>query len=313
MTGASVLRALLAAVFALAAAGKMTAGVQRFADILGRYQVLPIGSEKRVAMAIIGCEAAAALLILTPWYRLGAALAAVVAAGAAYLVSTALAHGHTFSCGCFGRVMRLSVSPWLLAADICLFAALLTILTEGTGTLWQGRPWHQLAAFTSAALVLGGAAQATRVAFFSYLDTEAREATRVPRLTLRTVSGPPISVRELAAQGGVVLFVEASCTSCIRLVQILPTLELRDLPVLVVSSREHTPEVFAARIGCDPRWTTGGTEGAALRRRLRVRSVPTAVVLGDERILAAVFPASGTSLEQAAARVAGQPRRAPHR
>jgi len=114
----------LATLFALSAAMKF-AELDQFAAALENYRLLPPILVAPAARVIPAMEAMAALGILLPAARTDASLlmAALLAIFTA-AIAINLARGRTeIDCGCFGPVLRQTLSGWLLARNAILIGA----------------------------------------------------------------------------------------------------------------------------------------------------------------------------------------------
>ena len=295
-------RLALAFVLLLAAAGKTRAGVSSVGEIVARYGIVPAARARTIARLLIGLEAAAGLLLVTPWHTLGAALAAFLALGFACAVSSALARGEAFSCGCFGPVVRLRVSAWLFGLDLVLLGLALYVLGEPLAGGW-GLPWQRLAVVLLAVLVIGGSLQAARVAFLPARAGSSSGAP-APHLIVRSVAGTTLPIDGLATEGIVLVFVTAPCPRCLRLLRSLTLTRRADVPLLFVGSGSpHAVRTLLDEHGGASEWTTSGSDAVALRRAFRIPGSPAAVGLAGGRVLATAFPATVEAVHEIARQV----------
>lgn len=312
MSPSDLARALLAGCLLLAAASKALDGGEGFVRSLARFGVLPPGAERGAARAVIASEAVAGILLLSPARTLGALLAALLAAGFAWAVSSALARGDLFACGCFGKLPSPAVGPWLLALDLGLLGAATALAAErlaGPGWREIGDPTGRLLAVVAATVVLGLALQSARSAFLPGFRAGLPEGERPPDVAVRTASGDEVRVRDLAVLAGggaVLLFVHGGCPACRRLLGGLDAFP-GGLPVFVVGGAGEDAAALAARFSLDPRRTIGGRGAADLRRHLRIPGSPAAVALGRGRVRGTAFPAGPSVLPELAERAAGRP------
>jgi hypothetical protein len=309
MNAVDAVRVLLAGVLLFSAASKAHGGIERLAQALDRFAILPAGRERWSAAFLIAYEAVAGLLLLTPWHHGGAAIAALLTLGFTYAVSTALVRGEIFACDCFGTASRIKVSPFLLALDLILLAGALFLVATET-RLWDAS-WQTLAIVTATTLAVGGALQSARVAFFADVARGLPEGSPAPAAMVTSASGRRHDVQDLAAAGVVIVFVTLECAACVRLLRALAVRDDRAIPVLVVTP--DSAQTLIERHGCDPQWTCGGTCSRGLRRLLRIPGHPAAVVLGARRILGNCCPATPQGIVEAMSRIsrAGQSSEAP--
>lgn len=288
MSAAAFARTLLAAVLLLAAVGKLRHGLPRFVTALEQFGIG--GSGSRAAVFILAMETAAGVLLISPWPEAGSIMAAGLMASFSYFISSTLARGGRFACGCFGSVVRITVSPTLLGADLALLGLAIFLVADVLVPSWSPT-WTRLWIVVAASLVVGGSLQAARVRV-SKGKTGLLPGARAPRLTARTASGGRVDIEELAARGCLILFVSPHCTPCRRLLRSLAESGPWRVPVLFVASTPGDElRLLVERHGCDPRWTTGGLDGLRLQSRFRITGVPAAVRLVQGTVLATKVPA----------------------
>jgi uncharacterized membrane protein YphA (DoxX/SURF4 family) len=114
-----LLRFILATVFLIAGGGKLSDSLA-FAQAIAAFQILPSAMIPAAALALPFLEILIGGLLLTGWYRRGAALSAVILLGIYTLaLVAALARNLPLECDCFGTATPL---PWALARDIFLLS-----------------------------------------------------------------------------------------------------------------------------------------------------------------------------------------------
>jgi hypothetical protein len=114
-------RCVLAAVFALSAAGKVR-GPRRFADAVASFRMLPARAVRPVAYGFLAGEAGAAVLLCVPATVVaGFVLSAALLAAFTAAVGQALARKLNVPCPCFGASLA-PVGPRHVVRDAVLVA-----------------------------------------------------------------------------------------------------------------------------------------------------------------------------------------------
>jgi hypothetical protein len=128
----------LGAVFAVAAATKLTrTGFDRFAAMVADVGV-PAPASRPVAAAVVAAEVAVAGLALTPVGAPIAAGLAVALLGAFTAVTAAVVRrGAAVTCRCFGAGRRMSAVHVVRDAGLTALAALTLVLHATAGALWS--------------------------------------------------------------------------------------------------------------------------------------------------------------------------------
>lgn len=291
MTGAAGLigcaRVLLAAVFAVAAAGKALdqAGARRAVTDFG----LPAEFAPLAARMLPALEAAvAATLMVSAVARAGAAgalLLLVVFTGA---MLAALARGEAPTCHCFGAVAAHPVGWGAVARNLGLALAAVAVLAAG------GRPalaaWGSVVAV--AALAAGavlwvrtagrGGAGSASLGAVATPPTPLRVGSRAPALGVVDVSGRRVSLRSLVAgsRSAALVFVSPGCGACETLLPELARWRVplaRELPIHVVCSGppERAREVAATHALGAPLIDAD----RALSRRYGLAGTPAALIV----------------------------------
>ena len=123
-------RWLLAIVFVMAALPKLRQP-EDFAVAVHNYRLLPTAMVGAVAVMLPGVEGVAALGLLTRRWRF--ASACIVATLSAVFVTSvvfAIARGLDINCGCFSVLVQRKVGYTLLAQDIVLLIAAVSVATK---------------------------------------------------------------------------------------------------------------------------------------------------------------------------------------
>ncbi|MEZ5124071.1 MAG: TlpA disulfide reductase family protein [Solirubrobacterales bacterium] len=242
-----VARLVLAAVFAVAGAGKL---VDRAGS---REAVRTFGGSHRhagaiaLALAVVELAVAAGLLIgAAAWWAAVAALALLALFTAA--MARSLRAGVKPDCRCFGRLHSAPVGPRLLARNGVLAAIAVAVVAQGpsvsSATPWPtGHGWVTLGLVlvSATSLVAGGGLviellrrngrllarvedlEATLAragievpARRDRSDRPLRAGQRAPDFTLPDLDGRPVTLSELLRPGRplVLVFASASCAPC---------------------------------------------------------------------------------------------------
>jgi methylamine utilization protein MauE len=234
-------RLLLAAVFAVAAAGKLV-GRSRTVETLAEFGV-PESIRRPIAIALPLVELAIAVALLpaatVAW---GALAAALLLAAFTAAVARALLQGREVDCNCFGSLGSNRISRWTLARNV-----LLLVLAGGVAIAAQSDPGTSAVAWLAnldtaqLALLCAGVAvvlAALSLAFFWQLmrqngrlleQIEALEAggggaapigpqpgDLAPSFALPALGGGGLALEELlaAGRGLVVVVTDPGCGAC---------------------------------------------------------------------------------------------------
>ena len=148
-----VASSVLAAVFLIAAASKVTdrTGTRHGAAGLG----VPARAEPAVAVALPAIEAGVAVLLLTPWHRVGAWAAIALLVVFTCAVARTLAHGHQPACRCFGSLSTRPIGAATLLRNAVLGAVAAVVLLAPSEALPAASMLGWIAAGSIAAI--GGA------------------------------------------------------------------------------------------------------------------------------------------------------------
>ena len=269
-----VARLLLAAVFALAAVGKLTdrEGTRRSLAEFG----VPNGFLAAAAIALPVVElAAAGLLIPAATARLGGLLALALLLIFSAVVGRALARDERPDCNCFGGLNSAPVGRSTLVRNLALavLAALVVVAGPGRGLeSLDGGTVLAVAGAAAGCLLLGltwfgwqlfkqnGRLLARVRALEEATGTAAPhppavggldEGEPAPDLSLATPDGDRRTVSELTAIGAppiALVFSDPACGGCTALTERLPELrrELEGVVGPVLVTRGHGPHVDAA-------------------------------------------------------------------
>lgn len=227
-------RALLALVFTVAAAGKLVdrAGAKRaLADFrVPRVLIAPIGWLLPIAELAV-----AAALLVTPSARAGAIGAAILLLAFMAGVGAAMARGEAPDCNCFGQIGSAPAGKSTLARNAVLVAVAGFAIAAGPGTdpgSWLGgRTQAEVVVLVLALLAVAlGAAVANLVTAKRGLESDLAHATEslaafppglpigavAPSFALPTATGSIISLNDLLARRRplALLFVSPSCRPC---------------------------------------------------------------------------------------------------
>ncbi|WP_370417874.1 MauE/DoxX family redox-associated membrane protein [Streptomyces sp. QH1-20] len=154
-------QALLLVVFGAAVVGKVqgAASFAAFTDAVAVLGRVPAGRAGALAAALVGAEAATAVLLAVPRSRgLGLLAAAGLLSAFTYAVARALRSGTPVSCRCFGASAGPVGPPQLLRNAVLLVAvtAALPGVPGSDGLPWQGQFAAWLAGATAALVLVVG-------------------------------------------------------------------------------------------------------------------------------------------------------------
>jgi hypothetical protein len=163
-------RAFGAGIFLLAVHGKLRNWLP-FVGIVGNYRLLPEGSERLAAVAIVSAESAVAVLLATGFgAQLGALFGIALLLGFAGAMATAMARGQRMiDCGCFQSSLRQRLSGALIVRNLVLASLMLPALATAS-SIWNAA---QLVDGIGAAVVLLALNSAV-AAMISNRDANAR-------------------------------------------------------------------------------------------------------------------------------------------
>jgi len=130
----ALLRVLLSVVFIISSVSKM-AQPKRFAATITSFKIIPSTLAQPAAFALIGAEAAIAILLLIGWQtRFFALLYAILMLIFMVAVSLNILRGKKdLDCGCFGAKQRSKVNFKLLLKEFGLFVIALCLVKWGGG------------------------------------------------------------------------------------------------------------------------------------------------------------------------------------
>jgi uncharacterized membrane protein YphA (DoxX/SURF4 family) len=122
------LRILLASLLGYTGVTKLPAA-WTFAEMIANYQIFPAQANQLAAVVVPWCEVLCGILLLCGvWIRPAAMVSALLFAGFAVAVSSALGRGLDIECGCFGTETASKGQAVALAIDL-LGLSLSLILT----------------------------------------------------------------------------------------------------------------------------------------------------------------------------------------
>lgn len=303
-----VARLLLAAVFAVAAVGKL-AGRPRTLATLADFGV-PEPLRRPLAIALPLAELAIAVALLpaatAAWAALAAALLLAVFTAA---VTRTLLQGREVDCNCFGSLGPSRISRWTLARNVILL-----VLAGGVAVAAQGDPGASAVAWLgdldSTGLALLGAGVAVAVAALNFAfswqlmrqngrllnDLEALKAGGAtpsgpqpghlaPSFALPALGGGGLGLEELLAggRGLVVVVTDPGCGACEPLLPEIGRLQ-RDptTPVPLVMISRGDPDANLAKARDHGLELVLLEEGFEVSRALGINGAPGAVRLDRE-------------------------------
>lgn len=278
-----VARLVLAAVFVVAAAGKLVSR-SRTVETLTQFGV-PASLRRPVAIALPLVELTIAIALLPDATAVPAAIAAaLLLAVFTVAVVRVLARGDDVDCNCFGSVGSSPITRWTAVRNIVLLALATTIAIASQGdpgpsaVAWLG----DLDAAEAAALAAGVAIvlAALNFAFFwqlmrqngrmlsevaalkDRLEGAARAGTRpgdpAPSFNLPALGGGQLSLEQLlsAGRGAVIVVTDPGCGACDPLLPVIGRMQ-RDpdtpLPLVLISRGDSEDNrAKAAEHGLEP-------------------------------------------------------------
>lgn len=278
-----VLRLLLAAVFVVAAAGKLVAR-SRTVETLEQFGVTE-SLRGPLAIALPLAELAIAVALLPDATAVPAALAAAVLLAAfTAAVVRVLARGEVVDCNCFGSVGSSRITRWTAARNIALLAVAVTIAAVGladdpgaSAVAWLGDLDTAEAALLAAGVAMAFAAlnfafswQLMRqngrllveVAQLQDALGAARAGTRpgdpAPAFDLPALGGGRLSLEQLlsAGRGALIVVTDPSCGACDPLLPVIGRMQ-RDpetpLPLVMITRGDlEDNRAKAAEHGLEP-------------------------------------------------------------
>ncbi|HIE1843233.1 MauE/DoxX family redox-associated membrane protein [Pseudomonas aeruginosa] len=133
---------LLAAVFAYAAYGKLSAW-DEFAGVVHNFQLLPRWLNRPFAATLPFVEGLVALALLVPQTRVGGSLAAfVLLALFVAAIAINLRRGRThIDCGCFRANVAQPISIWMVVRNLTLMAIALVAVLGTPATDMDASRW----------------------------------------------------------------------------------------------------------------------------------------------------------------------------
>ncbi|MBS1892957.1 MAG: redoxin domain-containing protein [Actinobacteria bacterium] len=316
-----VARLLLAAVFAVAAVGKLT-GRSRTVETLAEFGVAePL--RRPVAIALPLAELAIAIALLPAATAAWAALtAAILLAVFTAAVARTLALGREVDCNCFGSLGPSRISRWTLARN-----AILLVLAGGVAIAAQGDPGTSAVAWlgdldtAGVAILVAAVAVVAAALNFAFSWQLMRQNGRLlndlkaiqdgggaaapsgpqpghlaPSFVLPALGGGGLSLEEMLAggRGLVVVVTDPGCGACEPLLPEIGRLQ-RDpetaVPLVMISRGD--PDANLAKAQAHGLETVLLEEGFEVSRALGINGAPGAVRLDREgRYLAK--PSMGT-------------------
>lgn len=292
LLGDAVAAGALMVFFALAGLGKLAAGMSAVRTSLRRFLPVP----DALAPALVASELLLAIALAAPVVRgVAAGLAVAVCGAFAWVVSTALARGEAFDCGCLGVLVRVKVSPFLLAIDLAMLGAAI-FLTGRSLTLIDGGV-DELALLLGAVVIAGLAAQSIRANFFPDIALGLPVGTAVPSLAASTRDGRSIDLAELSRTGTVLLFLSSHCPACIALVRHIGRHGYSASHCLVLPEADEHANRTPFTLLDQAMIVAQGNQ--AIARGLRIRARPAAVALRGGSVLGVAFPVGPAELERA--------------
>lgn len=125
----SAIRILLIIIFGAACIGKLFYKISSLESPLVTYAP---GKQFRKTQiyGVLALEGLASIGLATPYYPYAALLVSVLCVLFIYVVASSLRQGERSYCNCFGRLLRLQISPALLAFDLALLGLSLFLVTE---------------------------------------------------------------------------------------------------------------------------------------------------------------------------------------
>jgi peroxiredoxin/uncharacterized membrane protein YphA (DoxX/SURF4 family) len=316
---ALILRVVLAAVFALAAAGKAL-------DLAGSRRAVAEFGAPRALAGVFGTllpalEAAIAVsLLVTPAARAGAVAALVLLAVFIAAIARLLARGIEADCHCFGQLHSAPAGKGTLARNGSLAALAAVIAAAGPGRSLAALSGEDaallatsvgLAAAAASAALLWSENRALRTRPSAIPDDGLALGSVVPNVALRSLDGAIVALADLLGDGRPSLLVQVGvrCPACHGLMPNLARWSRTmagSLRVLTVSSGDlDKNRAFAEEFAVPDLLVS---EGRELAEALEVRATPSAVYI-DEHARIAERPAIGglaiESLIRTALRIQG--------
>jgi protein-disulfide isomerase len=295
-----VLRALLAAVLATAAVGKLLdrAGTREAARALGAPE--PLSGPIALALAPLELATAAGLLAgaTAPWAAL-LALALLVVFSAA--IARALARGAHPACRCFGDIGRAEIGPATLARNgaLAALAAVIAIVTLRTDPATA--PAWLVAVVV--AVAVGVPLTARRLAGRRAASALGRPA---PPFTLTAPdAGGPLTLDRLPRERPTLLvFVDPGCGACAELLPDVAAWQRRPgAPAIVLVGRGDVAanRAEAAAHGLSIAVQADGEVADAYG----IAGTPSAVLIAPDRTLASPVAAGAAAIADLVAAVLG--------
>ena len=300
---------LLAAVLAVAAAGKLRAPA-RSADALVALDVPRWLRDPRLVKAHPWAELALAvgLVLTTGWLGTAVAVAAALLfAGYLVLIARAAAQPEPVDCDCFGAlgagpVTRLTVvrNVWyLVVAGLAIWAHVAGVGPASAMVGLGAAGWWWVAGAAAAAVTVGvtmhgqGSARLEADPAEDEDDADDYIRVRTPAVPVSLPDGGTRTLRDLSRERAqLILLVSETCGFCEVVAKQVPAwrkeLELIDLRLLVPTEPGKTTMTEALN---DP--MTLHDPAQLVRETFSVRGMPSAVLLGIDGLVAG-GPVSGT-------------------
>lgn len=311
-----VLRALLAVVFAVAAVAKL-ADLRTTRQTMTAFGMpLPVANLAGTLLPIAELATAVALLP-QPSARWGAVSAVVLLAIFIAGIVNALSHGRTPDCNCFGQVVSERIGPRTLIRNGVLAAVAGFVVWKAPGSSLSSWSANHSAADLVAVLALIGCALLAVLAIRyrqksrelgQWLNRTTRELStlpsglplglRAPKFELPDLSGRTVSLERLCGRARPVMlvFTSPTCGPCIRL-----------KPDLERWQGALAERVTFAVVAVGPGQAQASDQGSLLTLvqkgqevldQYRVRSTPTAVVVGPDGRIASGFASGNVEIEE---------------
>jgi hypothetical protein len=313
------LRLLLAAVFGVAAVGKLRAPKQ-FRDALVTFGVPP-AMAGGTAFALLAAEVVTAVLLVSASEaRWGAWLGVTLLTVFSVAVAVSLIRGRTPDCRCFGQLTAMPIGAATLVRNAVLASCAVSIALVGPGSgVVEAVAWWTAASSSARVVALGKIAVVVALAGLAWLVSrlhdqhtaltervvalERRRTAAVartpegaevglpqgspaPSFDLPLMIGGRASIETLTASGRpvVLVFSSAHCPSCADL---WPDIgpwqrEPAPYPAVVVVATGSATAIELKLMGSGVRDVVLA-EGAGLAEAYRVAGIPSAVVVSPAR------------------------------
>ena len=293
LCGETLATAALVAFFAAAGVGKAVGGIALTRTLVHRFAIVPPRVADHLAPLLVVTELLVTIGLLSAFRTAAATLAALLCLSFTYAVSTALARGEDFDCGCLGALAKLRVTPRLLMLDLVMLGASLFLVCRAFFGVPAGSP-AGLMLTCGAVAILGLTAQSVRANFFPSYAMGLSPGTPVPDFSGRTGDGRMLRSADLSRDGAVLLFLSGRCPACQRLLADVDQHASSSVRCLVLAETDRgaAQPPFASLDSAAV--VISGSD--AIARSLGIRARPAAVMLKHGTILGTLFPTSRTGL-----------------